>query len=129
MEGRSLASGSRFALAESVPSWPVFAEVSVALSELRERGWRIAILSNTDPDLLAASVAVVRRCGGGARRRVSPGQATARPARSRISGTLSSQATAITWQPATPSVSRSRSITSTQMRLPSSPSSEACSMR
>jgi 2-haloacid dehalogenase len=27
-----------------------------ALRELRERGWRLAILSNTDPDLLAASV-------------------------------------------------------------------------
>jgi 2-haloacid dehalogenase len=27
-----------------------------ALAELRERGWRLAILSNTDPDLLDASL-------------------------------------------------------------------------
>ena len=30
-----------------------------ALAQLRERGWRLAILSNTDPDLLAASVAAI----------------------------------------------------------------------
>jgi 2-haloacid dehalogenase len=30
--------------------------VPPALAELRERGWRLGILSNTDPDLLAASV-------------------------------------------------------------------------
>lgn len=52
-----------------------------------------------------------------------------RPARSRISGTDSSHATAMMWQPATPSVSRRRSMTSTQIFLPSSPSSEACSIR
>ncbi len=56
IEGRPLASEARFALADSLPSWPVFAEVPTSLTELREHGWRIAILSNTDPDLLAASV-------------------------------------------------------------------------
>ena len=55
--------------------------------------------------------------------------AKARPARSKISGTLSSHATAMTWQPATPSVSRRRWMTSTQIFLPSSPSSDACSIR
>lgn len=57
IEGRPLASGARFALAASLPAWPAFAEVPASLAELRQRGWRIAILSNTDPDLLAASVA------------------------------------------------------------------------
>jgi 2-haloacid dehalogenase len=51
--------GCRDALAESLPSWPPFPEVPGALAELRERGWRLAILSNTDPDLLAASVAAI----------------------------------------------------------------------
>jgi 2-haloacid dehalogenase len=45
----------RSALADSLPSWPPFHEVTSALTELRERGWRIAILSNTDPDYLEAS--------------------------------------------------------------------------
>lgn len=43
-------------LGESLPAWRPFDEAPAALAELRERGWRPAILSNTDPDLLAASV-------------------------------------------------------------------------
>lgn len=43
-------------LARSLPEWPPFPEVPDALRRLVERGWRLAILSNTDPDLLAASV-------------------------------------------------------------------------
>ena len=45
----------RAALAASLPSWGVFPEVPGALRELRTRGWKLAILSNTDPDLLDAS--------------------------------------------------------------------------
>jgi 2-haloalkanoic acid dehalogenase type II len=44
-----------YALADSLPAWPPFAEVPPALSRLRAAGWRLALLSNTDPDLLAAS--------------------------------------------------------------------------
>jgi 2-haloacid dehalogenase len=51
--------GRADALAESLPSWPPFPEAPAALAELREQGWRLAILSNTDPDLLAASVAAL----------------------------------------------------------------------
>jgi 2-haloacid dehalogenase len=51
--------GRQDALAESLPSWPPFTEVPAALDELRTRGWRLAILSNTDPDLLAASRAAI----------------------------------------------------------------------
>ena len=55
-EGLDVAPGDEHALSESLPAWPAFAEVPAELAELRERGWRIAILSNTDPDLLAASL-------------------------------------------------------------------------
>jgi 2-haloacid dehalogenase len=55
-EGLSLEADDRQALADSLPTWPPFPEVPRALAELRERGWKLAILSNTDPDLLAASI-------------------------------------------------------------------------
>jgi len=47
------------ALARSLPGWPVFPEVPAALAEARGRGWRLAALSNTDPDLLAASLTAI----------------------------------------------------------------------
>ena len=46
----------RYALAESLPSWPVFPEVPGALAALRGREFSLAVLSNTDPDLLSASL-------------------------------------------------------------------------
>lgn len=55
-EGLGLAEGEQYALAESLPSWRPFPEVPGALAELRGRDFRVAILSNTDPDLLAASI-------------------------------------------------------------------------
>jgi 2-haloacid dehalogenase len=58
-EGLDLAEDERAALAESLPSWPPFPEVPASLAELRERGWRIGILSNTDPDLLDASLDLI----------------------------------------------------------------------
>lgn len=54
--GLPLPSSAQSALADSLPSWSPFPEVPAALEELRDRGWRLAILSNTDPDLLAASL-------------------------------------------------------------------------
>ena len=47
------------ALAESLPRWPVFAEVPSALADARTRGWRLAILSNTDRDYVDASIAAI----------------------------------------------------------------------
>ena len=44
------------ALGRSLRDWPVFAEVPDALSRARERGWRLAILSNTDRDFIDASM-------------------------------------------------------------------------
>jgi 2-haloacid dehalogenase len=55
-EGLGLAEGDEYALAESLPSWRPFPEVPGALADLRGREVRIVVLSNTDPDLLAASI-------------------------------------------------------------------------
>ena len=54
-EGLQLPEGEAAALAHSLPNWPPFVEVPAALAELRERGWLLAILSNTDRDLISAS--------------------------------------------------------------------------
>src|SRR5712692_9322686 len=54
-EGLALPEGETGALAGSLPDWPPFPEVPPALAELRERGWQLVILSNTDRDLIAAS--------------------------------------------------------------------------
>ena len=58
--GRAVPAGEEDALASSLPDWPVFAEVPRSLRALRKRGWRLAILSNTDADFLDASL---RRIG------------------------------------------------------------------
>ena len=42
------------ALADSLPSWQPFPEARGSLEEARARGWRLAILSNTDPDIAAS---------------------------------------------------------------------------
>ena len=44
------------ALARSLPSWEPFPEVRVALEDARTRGWKLAILSNTDRDYINASL-------------------------------------------------------------------------
>jgi len=49
----------RGSLGESLPDWPVFSEVPAALTEARARGWKLCILSNTDRDLLDASMAAI----------------------------------------------------------------------
>jgi 2-haloacid dehalogenase len=59
-EDVDLAPGERDALAGSLPDWPVFPEVPPALNDARAGGWRLAILSNSDPDLIEASI---RRIG------------------------------------------------------------------
>jgi 2-haloacid dehalogenase len=55
-EGFDLADEERQALGDSLPTWPPFDEVPSSLAELRSRGWRIGILSNTDPEFLDASL-------------------------------------------------------------------------
>jgi 2-haloacid dehalogenase len=48
--------GKEHALADSLPSWRSFPEVHGALTDLRVRGWKLAVLSNTDTDYIAASL-------------------------------------------------------------------------
>ena len=43
-------------LAEALPSWEPFPEVRSALEDARSRGWKLAILSNTDRDFIDASM-------------------------------------------------------------------------
>ena len=45
------------ALAQSLPNWEPFPEAPAALQEARSRGWKLAILSNTDRDFIDASMA------------------------------------------------------------------------
>jgi 2-haloacid dehalogenase len=54
-EDVELAEGQHDALARSLPSWEPFYEVRDSLEEARSRGWKLAILSNSDRDLIAAS--------------------------------------------------------------------------
>jgi 2-haloalkanoic acid dehalogenase type II len=49
-------SGEEDALARSLLGWRPFPEVPQALAEARERGWKLAILSNTDRDFIEASM-------------------------------------------------------------------------
>jgi hypothetical protein len=54
-ESVQIPEGETDALAKSLPGWTPFADVPPALAELRERGWMLALLSNTDRDLIEAS--------------------------------------------------------------------------
>jgi 2-haloacid dehalogenase len=49
----------RDALGASLPRWPVFPEVPDALSDARRRGWRLVALSNSDRDLIEASLRAI----------------------------------------------------------------------
>jgi 2-haloalkanoic acid dehalogenase type II len=48
--------GEEGGLADSLPDWQPFPEVPDALREARDRGWKLAILSNTDRDYIEASM-------------------------------------------------------------------------
>jgi 2-haloacid dehalogenase len=58
-EGQTLPDSERDALGRSLPSWPVFEEVPGALADARDRSWSLFALSNTDRDLLDASMRVI----------------------------------------------------------------------
>jgi 2-haloacid dehalogenase len=40
-------------LVSTIPHWPPFADVGPALSELRKQGWKFALLTNCDRDIIA----------------------------------------------------------------------------
>jgi 2-haloacid dehalogenase len=55
-EGMGLTADEHDALARSLPSWEPFPEVLDSLEDARARGWKLAILSNTDRDFVDASM-------------------------------------------------------------------------
>ena len=57
--GRELAPEDRDALGRSLPRWPVFAEVPEQLEQAYRRGWRLVMLSNSDRDLIEASIEAI----------------------------------------------------------------------
>ena len=54
--GYGIPEGESGILAQSLPEWPPFEEVPESLAELRRRGWKLAILSNSDRELIGASM-------------------------------------------------------------------------
>jgi 2-haloacid dehalogenase len=48
--------GDAAGLARSLPDWPTFPETRAALFEAHDDGWRLGVLSNTDRDLLDATL-------------------------------------------------------------------------
>ena len=59
-EGRLvIPEGDADAFTVGLPAWPVFPDVPGGLLGVRERGWKIGILSNTDADLLASSLTAI----------------------------------------------------------------------
>jgi 2-haloalkanoic acid dehalogenase type II len=58
--GHPLPPGRDRVLPDSLPGWRPFPEVPAALQTLRRAGYRLAILSNVDRDLLAASLVHLR---------------------------------------------------------------------
>jgi 2-haloacid dehalogenase len=55
-QSRELGDGERDALARSLPDWPVFPDVREGLRAVLDGGWKLVILSNTDRDLIDASM-------------------------------------------------------------------------
>jgi 2-haloalkanoic acid dehalogenase type II len=53
--GWKLAPGRERFVPDSLPSWPPFADTNPALRRLADAGYRLAILSNVDDDLLAGT--------------------------------------------------------------------------
>ncbi len=51
--------GDEDALGASLPGWQPFPEAPATLEEARGRGWRLAILTNSDRDLIEASKALL----------------------------------------------------------------------
>ena len=58
-EGLTLDSGDEDALARSMPAWQPFRETRASLEDARARGWKLAILSNTDRDFIEASLELI----------------------------------------------------------------------
>jgi 2-haloacid dehalogenase len=55
MEALGAPAAERECLGEALPGWQPFPEVRSALEETRARGWKLALLSNTDRDFIESS--------------------------------------------------------------------------
>ena len=55
-EGVELGDDRAHRMSSSMADWPAFPEVPAALEQARSRGWKLAILSNCDRDLIASSL-------------------------------------------------------------------------
>ncbi len=58
-EGLELPADEGDALSRSLPKWKAFPEVRGSLQDARARGWKLAILSNTDRDYIEASLKTI----------------------------------------------------------------------
>jgi 2-haloacid dehalogenase len=58
-EGLDLPAAEQESLADSLPTWQPFPEVQASLEDARTRGWKLAILSNTDRDYIDASLRLI----------------------------------------------------------------------
>jgi 2-haloacid dehalogenase len=56
---RELSAEDEQSLGRSLPHWPVFPEAAEELAEAHRRGWRLVILSNSDRDLIDASIEAI----------------------------------------------------------------------
>jgi 2-haloacid dehalogenase len=59
-EGLELPADEGDAFSRSLPKWDAFPEVRGSLKDARARGWKLAILSNTDRDYIESSLALIR---------------------------------------------------------------------
>ena len=57
--GTDLPAHERDALGRALPAWPVFPDARDALAEAGDRGWKLVILSNSDRDLIDASMRAI----------------------------------------------------------------------
>ncbi len=57
--GRELTLQDQDALAGSLSRWPVFGEVREQLAQVHQRGWQLVMLSNSDRDLIDASIEAI----------------------------------------------------------------------
>lgn len=55
-----LHSGDEKIFARSIPFWPSFQETSITLNSLKKKGYKLAILSNIDEDLIKKSIKLMR---------------------------------------------------------------------
>ena len=58
-DGLAVPAAEADALGRSLPGWPVFAEVPGALADAHDRGWKLVALTNSDRDLIDASLEAI----------------------------------------------------------------------